>query len=233
MNQLRDGKYNEKKTFTLLSFDDDGKVVEVLCKGCYVLVDNGYLKWSVTVPPMKNTTSRSEIRFSEWLESLRKDVECTFGILKGRWRILKTGIRTHELLNCDRTWLTCCSLHNMLLDVDGLDEEWEQGTPSQWEAHNAPSQIPNAIEKLNNPGLVRNGDISGNGFANDYITSEPCDEIDEAEDMFEESEMKRNEDGSINVTDLPLNEFRRRLVRHFNIMFKQNKVVWPKRNDRH
>jgi hypothetical protein len=27
------------------------------------------------------------------LESLRKDVECTFGILKSRFRILKTGIR--------------------------------------------------------------------------------------------------------------------------------------------
>jgi hypothetical protein len=34
-----------------------------------------------------------EIRWSKWLESMRKDVECTFGILKGRWRILKSGIR--------------------------------------------------------------------------------------------------------------------------------------------
>lgn len=38
------------------------------------------------------TTSRMEIRFSAWLESLRKDVECTFGILKGQWRVLKTGV---------------------------------------------------------------------------------------------------------------------------------------------
>jgi hypothetical protein len=28
-------------------------------------------------------------------ESLRRDVECCFGILKGRWRILKVGVRLH------------------------------------------------------------------------------------------------------------------------------------------
>jgi hypothetical protein len=53
-------------------------------KGGYVIVDNGYLNWSTTVPPIKHSCNRSEIRFSQWLESLRKDVECTFGILKGR-----------------------------------------------------------------------------------------------------------------------------------------------------
>ena len=53
-------------------------------KGAFVIVDNGYLNWSTTVPPIKHSCNRSEIRFSQWLESLRKDVECTFGILKGR-----------------------------------------------------------------------------------------------------------------------------------------------------
>ncbi len=47
------------------------------------------LNWSTTVPPMKNTCNCSEIRFSQWLESLRKDVECTFGIWKdgGCWKV--------------------------------------------------------------------------------------------------------------------------------------------------
>ena len=75
------------------------------------------------VPLIKYTTSYLEIRFSEWLECFFRDVECNFGILKGQWRILKSGIRTHRIFNCGRAWLTCCAFHNMLLDVDGLDKE--------------------------------------------------------------------------------------------------------------
>ena len=29
--------------------------------------------------------------------------------------------------------MTCCALHNWLLFVDGLDDRWEDGTPSDWE----------------------------------------------------------------------------------------------------
>jgi Plant transposon protein len=36
---------------------------------------------------------KTEERLSEWIESFRKDAECVFGILKGRFRVLKTGIR--------------------------------------------------------------------------------------------------------------------------------------------
>jgi hypothetical protein len=30
-------------------------------------------------------------------------------------------------------WLTCCALHNWLLEVDGLDVHWENGVASEWE----------------------------------------------------------------------------------------------------
>ena len=40
----------------------------------------------------------------------------------------------------------------------------------------------------------------------------------------------QNNDGSINVRDLSLNDFMKRLITHFNIVFKQNKVKWPRRN---
>ena len=67
---------------------------------------------------------------------MRKDVECTFGILKGRWRILKTGIRVEGVDVVDKIWLTCCALHNWLLDIDGLDiawsEEGEEVLSSDW-----------------------------------------------------------------------------------------------------
>jgi hypothetical protein len=39
------------------------------------LVDNGYLDWSVTIPPKKDPSTFGEVKFSEMLESMRKDVE--------------------------------------------------------------------------------------------------------------------------------------------------------------
>jgi hypothetical protein len=45
---------------------DDG-VVKVRYQGAWVLVDNGYSNWSSTVPPIKSSCSRAEIRFSAWL----------------------------------------------------------------------------------------------------------------------------------------------------------------------
>ncbi len=117
MHQLCKGDLNKTMSFKLEVHDSS-----ITVNGAYDIVDNGYLQWPSTVPPLKNSCNRSEIRFSQWLESLRKDVECSFGILKGRWRILKTGVRLHNTKVCDSIWLTCCALHYTLLDVDGLSE---------------------------------------------------------------------------------------------------------------
>jgi len=50
-----------------------------------------------------------------------KNVECTFGILKGRFRNLKAGVHVSA---CDEIWLACCALHNLLLEVDRLEDGW-------------------------------------------------------------------------------------------------------------
>jgi Plant transposon protein len=34
------------------------------------------------------------------LDSVRKDVECTFGVLKARFRILRNGMRFHKKNSC-------------------------------------------------------------------------------------------------------------------------------------
>jgi hypothetical protein len=87
----------------------DGVIVQQACLGCWVLRDNGCpLEWSTTVPPHKCSQDGRAKRWSEWIESMRKDVECTFGILKGRWRILKTGICLHGAKPADQTFKTCC-----------------------------------------------------------------------------------------------------------------------------
>jgi hypothetical protein len=41
--------------------------------------------------------------------------ECTFGVLKKRWRILKSDIELHSMVDVENIFLTCCCLHNELL----------------------------------------------------------------------------------------------------------------------
>ncbi|KAL3758310.1 hypothetical protein ACHAWU_004275 [Discostella pseudostelligera] len=100
---IKSGAIFDDYRFELLEKRGDC-VVPVTYQGVWLVVDNGYHNWSITVPPFSNSSRYDEIRWSEWLESMRKDVECTFGILKGRFRILKTGIRLHkpEALLCSR-----------------------------------------------------------------------------------------------------------------------------------
>ncbi len=59
------------------------------------------------------------------VESVRKDVECCFGSIKQRFRILKNPIEYHTKDSIDNVFFTCCILHNMLLQFDGLDRRWE------------------------------------------------------------------------------------------------------------
>ena len=130
---IHKGEILQDVEFELLERNQSGEIVSVLYKGVWLIVDNGYLRWPISICPYKQTEMYKEIRFSEWLESIRKDVECTFGILKGRFRILKTGIRIHGIEATDKIWLTCCALHNMLLDIGGLDCQWDNGIATDWE----------------------------------------------------------------------------------------------------
>jgi hypothetical protein len=54
----------------------------------------------------------------------RKDADCDFVILKGRFGVLKTGIRVDGPESADKIWLICCALHNCVLEADGLDD-WD------------------------------------------------------------------------------------------------------------
>jgi hypothetical protein len=82
---IKQGEIFDDNIFELLEMVD-GKVVSVKYCGAWIVVNNGYHSWSTTVPPFTKSCVRTEIRWSEWVESMRKDVECMFGILKGPLR---------------------------------------------------------------------------------------------------------------------------------------------------
>lgn len=226
---LKSGNVLDNFTFELYDFNSNDEIIKVKYRGPWLIVDNGYHMWSVTIPPFKTTTSRKEIRFSEWIESIRKDVECTFGILKGRWRILKTGIRLRGLRKADQIWKTCCALHNYLLEIDGLDSKWdwtgELGEHEERDIRNVP-----ALSRLNNLAAARKYDSSGMGHGNDRI--EDNNVVDDSimiEGHEDISEIRTDElnDNYIRVRNLSFNEFRKKLVNHFEIAFQKGEVKWP------
>ena len=81
--------------FQWCEYDDKGGICSVKYRGTWILVDNSYLNCSNTIPPMKKTLFYNKIWESEWLESMCKDMKCTFGIFKGRLCILESGIHLH------------------------------------------------------------------------------------------------------------------------------------------
>jgi hypothetical protein len=64
ITQIRsDGLNLQDNTFELLARGKGGEVIAVTYKGVYVIVDNGYLTWSCTVPPFTVTSNMDEIRW--------------------------------------------------------------------------------------------------------------------------------------------------------------------------
>lgn len=77
--------------------------------------------------PFSSGCSCDQKRWSEWLESVRKDIECAFGILKARFRLFSMALRFHLLRDIDYAWKSACILHNMNILYAGNDQaEWER-----------------------------------------------------------------------------------------------------------
>ena len=55
-----------------------------------------------------------------------RDVQCTFGILKGRFRILKLPFEFHDAVHIDNVFFTCCALHNIIQMHRGYDRVWQE-----------------------------------------------------------------------------------------------------------
>lgn len=83
----------------------------------WLLSDGGYHYWSCLQFPYKHPSDREEQVFSLHLAKVRKDIECIFGILRIKWRILRAPMLYHQKKRVHNVFLTICILHNMLLDL--------------------------------------------------------------------------------------------------------------------
>lgn len=116
--------------------------------------------------------------FSKWLESVRKDVECFFGRLKGRFRLLKLPIMMRTPKEVDNVFYTCCILHNMLHAFDGLHEmeadvHWagQDGLHSAWVADPLEDVTSVGLRKWDDKDEPTEVDASHDGFRNMLLES--------------------------------------------------------------
>lgn len=94
-------------------------------KGPYLIVDGGYHRWRVLQCTAKNVANPDLAAWVRRMESVRKDVECTFGIMKKRHRILKSHLLLQDQGAVDAIFKTSCILHNMLLRFDGYEDRYK------------------------------------------------------------------------------------------------------------
>jgi len=95
---IRKNRLFTNTTTTGQYYDGDRNVQ--LERGMYLICDNGYLLWPTSICPYSkaNNATLEQGFFSTNLESVRKDVECTFGIFKKRWKVLNNGFKQHNII---------------------------------------------------------------------------------------------------------------------------------------
>jgi len=192
---VRTGKYDGLVEYEL--FDSQGGTM--MFTRPYLICDGGYTKeiFLITGEPLWSEPARR--RWTKMLESLRKDVECCNGKLKARWRILQSGCRFHSAETCDDVFLTCCAMHNWILQEDGLDANFTESIPLT-EAYK--SSFPELFTTLATELSVAMADLDALAALPHHAT--PTEHRD-------------------------YHKFRLQLITHFNYLFASGKIVWPKR----
>nr|XP_043620056.1 uncharacterized protein LOC122591895 [Erigeron canadensis] len=76
-------------------------------------------KYSAFLKAYPYPTDPKEKRFKKLQEAARKDVERAFGILKGKWKILRRPLRPMIKDKIAQCVYATCILHNMIIKGDG------------------------------------------------------------------------------------------------------------------
>nr|XP_043611840.1 uncharacterized protein LOC122583509 [Erigeron canadensis] len=91
---------------------------EEFTKG-YYLADGIYPEWATLVKSFKCPMDSKSGKFKRYQEAARKDVKRAFGVLQGRWAILKHNARPFSVNKIKRIMYACVILHNMIVQDNG------------------------------------------------------------------------------------------------------------------
>jgi hypothetical protein len=145
------GLVHSDRTFKTYGANNSGDDYKTWA-GAYVILDGGYQHVQVSIiifclfffylpsymqafmNPMHDRFTLWEVRWSEWVESVRKDVECFFALIKCQWRWLRNKVEYHNAIIIEHAMRTACILHNMLLVYKEYDTfQWDEVDPDEEE----------------------------------------------------------------------------------------------------
>ena len=145
-------------------------------------------------------------------------------------------MRIHGVDWVDDVWLTCCALHNWLLNIDGLNGEWKNGVPmsdcegpmGDMDFEGLNNGVAHTIARLSKNLNPRNYDSSGMRPGNDLVgeVSDFCESDSEEGNEGEDTSM------SLTINSLSLPFFHSQLVAHLSILHERNQIIWPKSKHR-
>jgi len=82
----------------------------------YYLANGIYPEWAAFVKSIRQPQSEKHKLFAARQEGEMKDIECAFGILQSRFRILKQPARLFDQGDLKNIMLACIILHNMIIE---------------------------------------------------------------------------------------------------------------------
>jgi hypothetical protein len=85
-------------------------------EGGYYLADKIYPEWATFVKSISRPQSEKDKLYSAKQESLRKDVECAFGVLQSRFDIVRRPARLWHREDVVNIMQACVILHNMIVE---------------------------------------------------------------------------------------------------------------------
>lgn len=125
----------------------------------YYLVDGIYPAWRIFARPLSQPANECDANYTKEHEGARKDIECTFGILKKKFLIVKHPAEFWKLETMHKVMKTIVIWHNMILedefdeeDLDG-DDEFDQGdgqvrSLTQQENESIESEVGGVVQGL-------------------------------------------------------------------------------------
>ena len=141
--------------------------------------------------------------------------------------VLKRGITLHGIEAMDKIWLTCCALHNFLLEEDGLEMNWDSLDPKE---------VPGVVHGQETYISVWGGEMMKCWYVlvmmKVWKLALPAPIIKVllmtiTPLLSSQAKAHHLPPSKSKVWSLTWDQFRDRLVENFNIQWTRNEVIWP------
>jgi len=180
----------------------------VECSDCWIIVDGGYINSQYLICGYQSSPDRVKYKFTDWVASVRKDIECFFGRLKQRFRFFRNPITLPDKEDIDNAMVTACIIQNMILKEKGIGI-WQESV--NWKNLNPLLKEGEEEEKEDENGGYLQGGVEYHDPAGAF---EPIHIADLYPNLT--TQLSRFQ----KMQDL--------LAHHLNIMYNEGKLYWPR-----